>query len=1091
MYLKQIEIQGFKSFANQTIMTFDKGLTCIVGPNGSGKSNVADAVRWVLGEMSAKQLRGGNMQDVIFSGTETRKPQGYAYVAILFDNHDRKLALDFDEIEISRRLFRSGDSEYSINKTKCRLKDIYELFYDTGIGKEGYSIIGQGQIDRILSNKPEDRRELFDEAAGIVKYKRKKNEATKKLEEVDNILSSQILLIEDIESRITPLKEKAEAAKKYLELHDELIKYEANYFVREVDNENEFIIECDKNLKINADDLARINKQKEEFDTKNREIDLSIEDIDLTINKIKDEINFSNTERERLIGDNKLLQEQISNAEKDNVSRLETIDNYNKTIFDTLGDIESSLVFLNSLNNQIIFIKKNKDVDHNETATIDTDLVNIDKSINETIEIVKSNMGSEYDFDLNTDDNILFENDSTFSTLNDKRKEIEKIEETIKDLNKEIDDVNNKIIKTSDELEEVNKDYIDAQNLFHSEEARLSAIKDLLDRYDGYGNTIKSIMDNKNDFKGIKGLVAEIIETEEKYQEAIETALGNSVQFIVADNAETIKNIIKFIKDKKLGRATFLPLDGLNIKDFDDYKKALNEKGVIDLAVNLVNYKKEYTDLANFLLRRCLVVDNFDNANAISKKYNQRLKIVTLQGEVFNVGGAITGGEFKNQSNLLGRKIEHDKIKKEIESTANKINDYKSKKEKLDEDLSLLNKDYKHKNEVLNKMQLDLNTLTLNVLSEIKLEYSNISSKANHTINDLSRFCILFKDTYDKKLKLESGDLDFKNTIKEKYNNIESNENRINEIANNLIEFNKTIKNKEVEKANLIDNRKMYIETKDRIADDLIRLSKQELDLTNKKETATRKIEDISNKVFDDYGMTYVNAKEKFDPNLGSLNSIKDELKNKRRVIQDLGPIDVNAIKEFEELGDKYIKIQQRYQDIKKSKDELLNIIKDLDDIMNSQFDQNFKIIKEEFDKVFKILFGGGEAKLELMEVENGEELDAGVAIVVKPPGKPYVNMMQLSGGEKALTAIALLFAIQNLKPSPFCLLDEIEAALDEANINRYADYLLNLTGNTQFIVITHRRGTMERADRLYGITMQERGVTSLVSIDLVEQSIQ
>lgn len=1091
MYLKQIEIHGFKSFANQTIMTFDKGLTCIVGPNGSGKSNVADAVRWVLGEMSAKQLRGGNMQDVIFSGTETRKPQGFAYVSILFDNRDRKLALDFDEIEVSRRLFRSGDSEYSINKTKCRLKDIYELFYDTGIGKEGYSIIGQGQIDRILSNKPEDRRELFDEAAGIVKYKRKKNEAVKKLEEVDNNLSSQILLIEDIESRITPLKEKAEAAKKYLELHDELIKYEANYFVREVDNENEFIIECDKNLKINQEDLLRINKQKEEFDAKNREVDLNIQDIDLTVNKIKDDINFSNTERERLLGEINLLKEQISNAEKDNVTRLETIENYNKTIFDSLGDIESSLVFLNSLNNQIKFIKKNKDVDDNETKTIDSDLINIDKSINDTINIVKSNMGPEYEFDLNIDDNKLFETESTFTTLNDKRKEIERIEQTIKGLNNEINDINNKIINTSEELDKVNNEYIDAQNLFHSEEARLSAIKDLLDRYDGYGNTIKAIMDNKNNFKGIKGLVAEIIETEEKYQDAIETALGNSVQFIATDNAETIKNVIKYIKDNKLGRATFLPLDGLSIKDYEEYKIALKEKGVIDLAVNLVSFNKEYTNLANFLLRRCLVVDNFDNANEISKKYNQKLKIVTLQGEIFNVGGAITGGQYKNQSNLLGRKIEHDKIKKDIENTANKINAFKSKKEKLDEDLSILNKEYKDKNEILNKMQLDLNTLTLNVLSEIKLEYSNISSKANNTIDNLSRYTAFFKDTYEKKLRLESSDLDFKNTIKEKYSNIEKNENRIEEIANNLVDFNNTIKTKENEKITLINNRKTYIEIKDRIADDLIKLNKQEMDLTNKKEAATRKIEDISNKVFDDYGMTYVNAKEKFDQNLGSLSIIKEELKNKRKVIQDLGPIDVNAIKEFDELGDKYIKIQQRYQDIKKSKDEIVNIIKDLDDLMNTQFDENFKIIKEEFDKVFKILFGGGEAKLELMEVENGEELDAGVAIVVKPPGKPYVNMMQLSGGEKALTAIALLFAIQNLKPSPFCLLDEIEAALDEANINRYADYLINLTGNTQFIVITHRRGTMERADRLYGVTMQERGVTSLVSIDLVESAIQ
>ena len=1091
MYLKQIEIHGFKSFANQTVLTFEKGLTCIVGPNGSGKSNVADAVRWVLGEMSAKQLRGGNMQDVIFSGTETRKPQGFAYVALMFDNHDRKLGLDFDEIEVSRRLYRSGDSEYCINKTKCRLKDIYELFYDTGIGKEGYSIIGQGQIDRILSNKPEDRRELFDEAAGIVKYKRKKNEAVKKLAEVDNNLSGHILLIEDMENRVGPLREKAEAAKKYLALYDELVKYEANYFIREVDSENELIKECDKNLEINKNDLIRIEKEKQDFDKKNAEVDEKITDIDITVNRLKDQINLENEEKTKLNGDNNLNAEKISNAEKDNVARLETIESYNKQVFNTLGDIESSLVFLNGLNNQIKFIKKNKDVDDNEIATIDEDLQNINNSINNTISIVKESMGSDYSFDLNIDDSKLFKNDSTFTTLNEKRKEIEKVENTINDIKNEIEGLNNTILKTNDELTTVNNAYIENQNNFHSEEARLNAIKDMIDKYEGYNNAIKSIMDNKSEFSGIKGLVAELIETEEKYQEAIETALGNSVQFIATDNADTIKNIVEYLKKNKLGRATFLPLDSLSIKDNDEYLDAIKEKGVIDIAVNLVKFKKEYTNLANFLLSRCLVVDNFDNANNISVKYGRKLKIVTLQGEIFNVGGAITGGQYKNQSNLLSRKIEYDKIKKHLDETVNIINQYKTKKEKLEEDLTILNKESKQKNEVINKMQLDLNTLTLNVLNDIKLEYSNISNEANHTITDLTRFSSFFKDTYDKKLKLESGDLSFNNLIKEYQGLIDSNSDRIKEITNNLIEYNDTINKKEEEKQKLIDSRRLYSETRDKIYDEFVRLNRLETELTNRKESATKKIEEVSNKIFDDYNLTYVNAKEKFDESLGSLNTIKEELRNKRKVIADLGPIDVHAIEEYKELGERYQVIQKQYSDIKLSKEEILRAINDLDTVMKAQFDENFKIIKDEFDKVFKILFGGGEAQLELLEPENGEELDAGVAIVVKPPGKPFINMMQLSGGEKALTAISLLFAIQNLKPSPFCLLDEIEAALDESNIDRFAEYLLKLQENTQFIVITHRRGTMERANRLYGITMQERGVTSIVTVDLVEDSLK
>ena len=1087
MYLKQIEIHGFKSFANDTILTFEKGITGIVGPNGSGKSNIADAVRWVLGERSMKQLRGAETMDVIFSGTELRKAQGFAYVNLIIDNTDRKIPLSFDEIQVSRRLYRSGETEYKLNGADCRLKDIYETFYDTGIGKEGYSIIGQGQIDKILSNKPEDRRELFDEAVGIVKYKRRKIIAEKKLEEERLNLSRVTDIITEIERQIGPLKKQAEAAKEYLNLRDDLLLYESNYFVREVDEQSKLIEDTNKNIEININDLKEVKEKKIAFNTKYNEIENEITKLDLEISELKDLITENTALSYDLKGQINVLHEQINSERNSNKDRNERIDNLNKLIENNISDIKKDISEILNIKKQIEFININEESDENDNQ------VSYDLNIINNTYIEANNLFvSLYNRDIEISDNSnsIYEDDFNDQNLNLKRKELDELNEKIKDLIKNIEEINAKTKEYRDELDKISDNLIEAQNRFHSEETKLDTIKNMLERYEGFGNVVKNVLDNSDKFSGIKGVVSDLIETKKDYETAIEVALGNTIQNIVTTDVNASKEIINFVKENKLGRITTLPLSALEVKDNNIYESAKSETGVIDIAVNLVSYKSEFKILADYLLKRCLIVDNYDNAKVIFNKYRSGLKIVTLQGELFNPGGAISGGAYKNFTSLIGRKREYDELKIEVFDLKNKIDNLNQQKQKITEDYNISFSKLEKMKETLANYNIDKNTMTLNIISDMKLKYSNVSNKTRFISDNVKKTILNVNNLVEEKKKIENDDLSTIDNINIKENTIKEYENRIKEIDTLVKNSQDEINIKTEKKTSNLANRKEYYESKDKITNDQINLENEANRLSTLLEKANLRIEEITNSMYESYNLTYALAREKYRDDLGSSEDIKRLAKEKRKVIQELGPINVNAIEEYQQIGERYDVMTTQYEDIKKSEEMISEIVEELDNNMRNQFDQNFNKIKEQFEIVFKKLFGGGKADLKLVETDDGGVLDAGVAIVVQPPGKKLGNMMQLSGGEKALTAIALLFAIQNLKPSPFCLLDEIEAALDESNVDRYAEYLRNLTNETQFILITHRRGTMEKADRLYGITMQEKGITTLVSVDLIEDQL-
>lgn len=1091
MYLKQIEIHGFKSFANDTILTFEKGITGIVGPNGSGKSNIADAVRWVLGERSMKQLRGAETMDVIFSGTELRKAQGFAYVNLVIDNTDRKIPLSYDEIQVSRRLYRSGESEYKLNGTDCRLKDIYETFYDTGIGKEGYSIIGQGQIDKILSNKPEDRRELFDEAVGIVKYKRRKIIAEKKLEEEKLNLSRVTDIITEIERQIGPLKKQAEAAKEYLNLRDDLILYESNYFVREVDEQSKLIEDTNKNIEINKNDLRLVKEKKIAFNEKYNEIEDEITKLDLEISELKDFITENTALSVDLKGQINVLNAQITSEKSSNKDRNERIENLNKTINTNIDEIKNNLNELYNIGKQIAFINNNNtpESDSEEADTpISEDLDLISKTISEAQKLILD--VTKESFVIKENQNSIFADEFTNNNISEKRKELEKISESITNVTNNINELNSKTIELKKELDTTSEALIDAQNNFHSEETKLETLKNMLERYEGFGNVVKVVLDNKDKFSGIRGAVSDLIETKKEYETAIEVALGNTIQNIVTDNVESSKEIINYLKTNKLGRVTTLPLSALEIKDNSIYEEAKKETGVIDIAINLVTYNKEFKKLADYLLQRCLIVDTYDNAKIIFSKYKSGIKLVTLQGELFNPGGAIAGGAYKNSTSLIGRKREYEELRTSVSNLKNDIDNLNLKKIRLSEDYDLNYKELDKLKESLTSLNIEKNTVTLNIVNDMKLQYSNVSNKTKFISDNVNRSITNVNNLIEEKNKIENDDLSSSDSIKEKENKITEYENKIIEIDNQVKTAQSDITEKIEKKNSNLANRKEYYDSKDAITNEQINLENEANRLVTMLEKANLRIEEITNSMFESYNLTYATAREKYKEDLGSSDEIRQLAKEKRKVIQELGPINVNAIEEYEQIGERYDLMTTQYEDIKKSEEMIAEIVEELDTNMRNQFDQNFTKIKEQFQVVFKELFGGGKANLELVETEEAGALDAGVAIVVQPPGKKLGNMMQLSGGEKALTAIALLFAIQNLKPSPFCLLDEIEAALDESNVDRYAEYLKKLTNDTQFILITHRRGTMEKADRLYGITMQEKGITSLVSVDLIEDQL-
>ncbi|MCD7737356.1 MAG: chromosome segregation protein SMC [Lachnospiraceae bacterium] len=1184
MYLKSIEVYGFKSFANKITFQFHNGITAIVGPNGSGKSNVADAVRWVLGEQSAKSLRGANMQDVIFAGTETRRPLGFASVSITLDNSDHQLAVSYDEVTVTRRVYRSGESEYMLNGTQVRLKDINELFYDTGIGKEGYSIIGQGQIEKILSGKPEERRELFDEAAGIVKFKRRKQTALKKLDAERQNLTRVNDILTELTRQIGPMQKQAETAKLYLQKRDELKLYDVNLFLLDAERMQRELEALAGKQRVTEEQLSEARTEYERTRSEYEEAEREIERMDALLQKKREEASKGQLRREQFENQIRLLQEQIHTAETSDehlnarvtaiTDQLSDYEEQEKQAMLELAsqkeqagsfseDARARQEALEGLRGEIASLELEIEQAKsaiisllNQRATLKAHMQRYD-TMAEQAQLRRSQLSQEVL-------RLKSEEEAQGSIVLEIQSEYDAVSARIEELNARSDAVNESLSKTQQDLTGYNQQMEEDHTRYQREASRLESLRNIAERYDGYGNSIRRVMERKEQDPGILGVVADIIRVEKEYETAIETALGGSIQNIVTDTEETAKRQIEFLKKNRFGRATFLPLSGVTARGGFQTPKALAEPGVLGLASSLAQADKKYHTLVESLLGRTIVVDQIDHAIALAGKYRHSLRIVTIDGELLSPGGSMSGGAFKNSGNLLGRRREiedlENRVKKSrtaLDGLQSRIDQTRSERNRMREELvrlkEELQKEYLSQNTA--KLRLDELNEKQNTTSEtyrrLRREHGEIELQAREIDENLKqerdalsqserdekelerkiserqgfleqkrseeqeaaqgvqnvqlllsrldqqeqfvsqnlerirrerRQLLQEKSRYEQERESASGE------IKEKLDQIAGIRRLLSDTEEDGRVLSEEITELSGKREETSASHKQFFAAREELSGRISLLDKESFRLNAQTEKITEQKDSQINYMWEEYALTWSSACELRDESFTAPAPVKKRISELKSEIKGLGAVNVNAIGEFKELSERHSFLSAQHADLLKAEADLVKIIEDLDAGMRAQFKEQFSRIQVEFDKAFRQLFGGGHGTLEL--VEDEDILNAGIRIIAQPPGKKLQNMMQLSGGEKSLTAIALLFAIQNLKPSPFCLLDEIEAALDESNVDRYAGYLHRLTKNTQFIIITHRRGTMNAADRLYGITMQEKGVSALVSVNLIEEEL-
>ncbi len=1189
MYLKSIEIHGFKSFANKLVFDFHNGITGIVGPNGSGKSNVADAVRWVLGEQSAKQLRGSSMQDVIFSGTEARKPLSYAYVAITMDNSDHELPVDYVEVTVARRVYRSGESEYLLNGSPCRLKDVNELFYDTGIGKEGYSIIGQGQIDKILSGKPEERRELFDEACGIVKFKRRKATTIKKLEnERDNLTRIKDILGE-LEGRVGPLELQASKAKDYLKKKEELKTLEINSFLLDMERIEGELSDLNNKYNIAKDNLEQAQNDKTKNESSYGDLQENLSKIDEGIERLRNEISESSLTREKLESQITLISQQIESAKNfderfqariDSVAERITKLSEEKKAYETAKEaideelkeaVAKTKVLSASLEEIRTQIAKDNDVLEKNAIEI-SDILNTRitnrtraqrvETTTEQINIQKATL-TKRQLERKTEENALSEE------MNKRKDELDSLQNELDSKISAIEAEEKKIKDWDDKLVALRKESEAAMASYHQAKSRLESLVNLAERYEGYGGSIKRVLEHSHGDKKVHGTVADIISVDKRYETAIETALGGNIQNVVTSDEATAKSLISYLKETKGGRVTFLPITTVKGGDTSKYEKALGKPGVIGMANTLVDCDNKYLDIVSYLLGRVVVCDHIDDALNLASEFKYSLHIVTLEGEYLAPGGSIAGGAFKNNSNLLGRNREiselENKIKKlsadmaegqkrveeittakelisqelvemrdelqksylgvntaklsyeraledqkeshkvfeelgkEAESLDNQLKELANEKEKIQNEALELNRRQTEIEDLNEKLGASIEAAAIreedarNTLSEAQLAENSLQQRIDFTMENLERIVGDLAEATEEKNSLSEQMNSSKADSEKKILDIEEIKKTIEASDNKIDELKKELEVKLADKTKLNSENQDFYKRNDEINQQITDLEKEIYRLETGRQKLDESKEYQNNHIWTEYELTYHNAMSFRDEGLTNLSEIKRQASSLKDQIRALGDVNVNAIEEYKAVSERYNFLKGQHDDLIEAEKTLCAIIEELDDGMRKQFTEQFAVIQKEFDIAFKELFGGGKGTLELALDEEDEDkdiLECGIRIIAQPPGKKLQNMVLLSGGEKALTAIALLFAIQNMKPSPFCLLDEIEAALDDNNVDRFAKYLGKLTKHTQFIIITHRRGTMNAADRLYGITMQEKGISTLVSVNLIESDL-
>ena len=1180
MYLKRLELQGFKSFADKTILELMPGITSVIGPNGSGKSNISDAIRWVLGEQSMKSLRGAKSLDVIFAGTQNRKSLGFAEASLVFDNSDGKLPIEYTEVTVTRKIYRSGETGYFINKVPCRLKDVLELFMDTGIGKDGYSIIGQGKIDEILSNKSEDRRHIFEEAAGIVKYRTRKQESEKKLEHTKlNLLRINDILAE-IEGNLGPLQVQSDKAKKYLNLREELKNIEIGLFVYNIAKYKESLEEIIKDIDI-------MQTQCNEEEGKLERVKILKEELKSSIDEITEEIeNMSNLgfesqkEIEVLNSDINVAKTRITNNEENSQRFEKEISEQNDRIQELKEELEQKEAKKDNLKENKQKFEKELNEKQEELEKLTKKLSTKELEIERYKKTVEENTDKKYELQSNSNtqdinyqnyekrqNQIKQEMQSTISELDSTRLVKEDISKEFYEIENKRNKAQKTLGETAKQREDANKKIKDYENNINSlsndmriKESKLKFLVETEKEKEGYIKSVKSLLKDcenvKELGKGMHGVLANIIEVPENLETAIEMCLGASLQNIVTETEEDAKRLVEYLRKNNLGRASFLPITSVKGKKLDKIKG--NEAGIIGIASDLVKYSKKYEQIILNLLGRTVIVDNMDTAIKVAKQNGYTFRIVTVEGDLINPSGAITGGSvMKKTVNILGRGKEIEKLQKEIGTLKLKIQKLENEKEEFEEsiegilelvsnlerELQEIEIDYATKkqkvlsiDENIQKLENRLNKLkqeqtnleqskteVLQNKEKIQKEIEEIISKNEELSKIITEFAELNKDDqkYIDDLNFDITNLKISvSSFDESEASIQEIQERINQELNNS---NISIENKQIqieqiviENQNLqktIEEKLAQIEeVKDKVknssskieelkkerTEKSSKLSKQEDEITSKfkviedlkgqlvkldvkKSKIDEDINTIINKMWEEYEITPNTAGEYQKPE--NVQLTQRRVNQLRTEIRELGSVNVDSIEEYKNLKDRYDFMSEQRLDLENTMAQLRKIINDMTQIMKEQFNEKFKIINKNFGEVFAELFGGGKAEVKLEDESN--ILECGIEITVQPPGKKLQNMMLLSGGEKAFTAIALLFAILKINPAPFCVLDEIEAALDDVNVFRYAEYLKKFTEHTQFLVITHRKGTMEAADTVYGVTMEESGISKLLSMKL------
>ena len=1174
MYLKRLELKGFKSFPNKTDIIFKEGVTAIVGPNGSGKSNVSDAVRWVLGEQSIKSLRGEKLEDVIFAGADKQKPMNFCEVALTIDNSDNKLNVDYSEVTIKRRAYRNGESQFYLNNKSCRLKDIKEILLDTGIGKDGYSIIEQGKVDEILSNNPVNRRKVFDEACGISKYRYKKNESERNLKNTKENLARINDIYVEIENQIKPLYNQQVKARKYLDLSEQLKKIEVNNYIREIQKIENQLKEINSQYEALIKELDNTDKSKIDFEESSKEINTQIEEVDKSIEKASEYINSIKSVIDKKDYEINLLNQSRENSSKKiqrNIEELEKINKSSKENKENLGKLykekENNEKNINELKSQLnIFIEKNE-INKNKIGTLNEKIETLKDDIIELLN-EKQDVSNKLTTLNANKDNIDQRNESIESEIkeiNDKVKEKEVLLEDLKEK------INNKKEKLNDFKEKINN-YYERLNRLKEENhnlsnkiqnnnyslkeytSKLNVYIDMENHYEGFNRGVKEVLKNKN-LKGIYGALGQVVTVEGKYEKAIEAALGAYMQNIITADENSAKAAINYLKHNKIGRVTFLPINIIKSKKINNIQ---SKTPFIGIASDLISYDEKYRDILENILGRTIVIDNIDQGIKFARETGHKYKVVTLDGDILNPGGSLTGGSLKTSGNILSRKrlinefnekinntkAENIALEEKVLSIEKELVDCKENIKQYEEEVKVLDKKLIFNNSSYSRYEEEVNSLKSS-MKKLETEKENLGSNLNYTmekksilenqIKDIDNNHAENKETIEnlnkelnkeneiyenEKSKFDSINLQLtkdKEILKSQNADIERIKAYLNELSNKISLIDKENKDeeseiKEIDEKIIIENREKE-NLKTQLNDNNKNLEnkkiarenlKQKLDENNVKlkdidkqfmelkesifkvESRIEKLEsnkEANNfKLFEDYNLTYLQAIELRDDKIEINKKILDTLK---KDIKSLGNVNVDSIEEYKEIKERYDFYSEQKEDLQKSIDAIEEIIKDLEEHMKIQFKEEFAKINENFKYVYNRLFGGGEGNLTILDQANILESD--IEITAKPPGKKMKNLSLLSGGEKALTAISILFAILLAKPTPFCILDEIEAPLDDSNIARFGTFLKELTSKTQFIAVTHRRGTMEAADYIYGVTMEQRAISKVIALSLNE----